>query len=89
MRVLRWIVERVEGSASGEVNPFGLTPRYGDLDWSGLDFDPARYALVSSVDRDAWTGELALHDELFRQLAHRLPAELPEVRRRIAARLAD
>jgi len=89
MRVLRWIVERVEGSASGESNPFGLTPGYRDLDWSGLDFDPARYALVSSVDRDAWAGELALHDELFRQLAHRLPAELPEVRRRIAARLAD
>ena len=56
---------------------------------SGLDFDPARYALVSSVDRDAWTRELALHDELFCQLEHRLPAELPEVRRRIAARLAD
>jgi len=89
MRVLRWIVERVEGSASGELNPFGVTPGYRDLDWSGLDFDPARYALVSSVDRDAWTGELALHDELFRQLAHRLPAELPEVRRRIAARLAN
>ena len=74
---------------SGELNAFGLTPRYGDLDWSGLDFDPARYALVSSVDRDAWAGELALHDELFRQLAHRLPSELPEVRRRVAARLAD
>src|SRR4051794_20211127 len=88
MRVLRWIVERVEGTAAGEANPFGVTPRYGDLDWSGLDFDPARYALVSSVDRDAWTRELALHDELFRQLEHRLPAELPEVRRRIAARLA-
>jgi phosphoenolpyruvate carboxykinase (GTP) len=88
MRVLRWIVERVEGSASGETNAFGLTPGYRDLDWSGLDFDAARYALVSSVDRDAWAGELALHDDLFRQLAHRLPAELPEVRRRIAARLA-
>ena len=39
MRVLRWIVERVEGTAAGELNAFGLTPRYDDLDWSGLDFD--------------------------------------------------
>ncbi len=39
MRVLRWIVERVEGTADGELNAFGLTPRYDDLDWSGLDFD--------------------------------------------------
>jgi phosphoenolpyruvate carboxykinase (GTP) len=88
MRVLRWIVERVEGKAAGELNAFGLTPRYQDLDWSGLDFDPARYALVASVDGDAWNAELALHDELFRQLAHHLPSELPEVRRRLAARLA-
>jgi phosphoenolpyruvate carboxykinase (GTP) len=88
MRVLRWIVERVEGRADGALNAFGVTPRYGDLDWSGLDFDPARYALVSSVDPEVWAGELALHDELFRQLAHGLPAELPEVRRRLAARLA-
>ena len=88
MRVLRWIVERVEGKAAGELNAFGLTPRYEDLDWSGLDFDPARYALVASVDSAAWNAELALHDELFRQLAYHLPGELPEVRRRVAARLA-
>ncbi|MEO7117235.1 MAG: phosphoenolpyruvate carboxykinase (GTP) [Caldimonas sp.] len=88
MRVLRWIIERVEGRAEGEMNAFGLTPRYRDLDWSGVDFDAARFALVSSIDAAAWKDELALHDELFARLAHRLPRELPEVRQRIAARLA-
>ncbi|HEY6356158.1 MAG TPA: phosphoenolpyruvate carboxykinase (GTP), partial [Burkholderiaceae bacterium] len=83
MRVLRWIVERVEGKSTGELNAFGLTPRYRDLDWSGLDFDPARYELVASVDAAAWRHELELHDELFRQLAHHLPSELPEVRQRL------
>jgi phosphoenolpyruvate carboxykinase (GTP) len=43
---------------------------------------------VSSVDGAAWADELGLHDELFRQLAHHLPAELPEVRRRLAVRFA-
>jgi len=88
MRVLRWIVERVEGRASGELNAFGLTPRYADLDWTGIDFDAARYASVASVDAAPWAEELALHDELFRQLARGLPAELPEVRQRLAARFA-
>ena len=88
MRVLRWIVERVEGRAEGELNAFGLTPRYRDLDWSGLDFDAERFALVNSVDAAAWKDELALHDQLFEKLAHRLPDELPEVRRRLAARFA-
>ena len=73
-----WIVERVEGTAGGELNAFGMTPRYDDLDWSGLDFDSrALRARQQHRCGAAWAGELALHDELFRQLAHRLPAELP------------
>ena len=88
MRVLKWIVERVEGDGRGELTAFGLTPRHDDIDWTGLDFGIDRYAQVSRLDASTWAAELALHDELFRQLAHRLPAELPEVRSRLAARLA-
>ena len=88
MRVLEWIVERVEGKAQGEMNAFGLTPRYADIDWTGLDFDAAKYAQVSGLDAGTWAAELALHDELFQQLAYKLPPELPEVRQRLAARLA-
>ena len=69
--------------------PFGLTPRYDDLDWTGLDFDagPLR---AGQQRRRAPPGPASsrLHDELFRQLAYHLPAELPAVRQRIAARLA-
>ncbi len=88
MRVLEWIVRRVEGRAQGELNAFGTTPRYDDLDWSGLAFDRASYQCVTDLDAASWAGELELHDALFRQLAYRLPEELPEVRQRIAARLA-
>jgi phosphoenolpyruvate carboxykinase (GTP) len=88
MRVLEWIVRRVEGSAEGTLNAFGLSPRYEDLDWSGLDFDRGRFDRVIDLDAASWTGELALHDELFERLAHRLPPALPQVRARIAARLA-
>ena len=88
MRVLEWIVGRVEGRAEGELNAFGTTPRYEDLDWSGLAFDRASYHRVTDLDTASWAGELELHDALFRQLAYRLPDELPQVRQRIAARLA-
>jgi phosphoenolpyruvate carboxykinase (GTP) len=88
MRVLRWIVERVEGRAGGALNPFGTTPRHEDIDWSGLDFDRQRYEKVTSLDPAAWAAELALHEDLFGQLERGLPAELPEVRQRIADRFA-
>ncbi|HEY8707712.1 MAG TPA: phosphoenolpyruvate carboxykinase (GTP), partial [Burkholderiaceae bacterium] len=65
MRVLAWIIGRVAGSAQGSENAFGITPRYADLDWSGLNFSHAQFEQVMSIDADAWKTELGLHAELF------------------------
>jgi phosphoenolpyruvate carboxykinase (GTP) len=87
MRVLQWIVERVRGSAQGLENAFGTTPRYSDLNWSGLEFSPAQFEQVTSIDRDAWKTELDLHQSLFEQLAYHLPAEIIQTKARIEARI--
>ena len=86
MRVLQWIVERVRGSAQGVENPFGTTPRYEDLNWTGLDFSRAQYEQVTSIDKGAWKTELDLHDGLFKQLAYHLPGEIEATKSRIATR---
>ncbi|MBC7733396.1 MAG: phosphoenolpyruvate carboxykinase (GTP) [Bacteriovorax sp.] len=88
MRVLQWMVERIDGTAPGRDNAFGITPQYQDLNWTGLNFNAAQYEQVTSIDADAWKAELQLHDELFKQLAHHLPAELLATKARIEARLA-
>lgn len=88
MRVLKWMLERVEGRAQGRENVFGVTPSYQDLNWEGLDFSAAQYDQVTGVDAGAWRAELSLHDELFKQLAWHLPAELTATKARIEARLA-
>jgi len=87
MRVLKWMMERVEGQGRGIENAFGVTPAYEDLTWSGLAFTPVQYKYVTHVDRAEWKAELVLHGELFQQLADRLPAELLETKARIEARL--
>ena len=87
MRVLDWIIARIEGTAAGAEHAFGTSPRFEDLRWEGLPFGREQFASVIGIDHAAWHQELALHDELFRQLAHRLPAELPATRQRIGARL--
>ncbi len=87
MRVLKWMLDRVEGRAEGTEHLFGISPRQEDLEWGGLPFTATQFAMVSEVDRTAWTQELKLHDELFTQLAHHLPVELTQVRQRIAERL--
>ena len=88
MRVLQWIVERVAGTAQGSENAFGTTPRYGDLNWSGLDFTRAQYEQVTNIDKAAWKTELGLHQTLFEQLAYHLPAEITAAKAKIEARLA-
>ena len=88
MRVMAWMLERVEGQGKGNDHAFGVTPSYADLNWSGTDFSEAQYQSVTSMDRDAWTAEMKLHSELFEQLKHNLPAELPATKAKIEARLA-
>ena len=88
MRVLKWMLERVEGQAEGVENLFGVTPRYSDISWKGLDFTQAQYDTVTRMDKAEWRAELGLHAELFQQLAYHLPAELTAVKASIEARLA-
>ncbi|QQX84379.1 phosphoenolpyruvate carboxykinase (GTP) [Cupriavidus necator] len=87
MRVLSWMIDRVEGKGQGAEHVFGTTPRYEDLNWNGVEFSPAQFTQVTSIDRDAWQQELALHDELFTKLQHRLPAALAEARAALGKRL--
>jgi len=87
MRVLKWMLERVEGAGHGVDNVFGITPSYEDLSWNGLDFTPAQFEQVTAIDKQAWKTELGLHAELFQQLADHLPAELSQTKAKIEARL--
>jgi phosphoenolpyruvate carboxykinase (GTP) len=81
LRVLKWIVERANGRAVSIESPIGWMPRYEDLDWRGReDFTPQRFHEVMSVDRDDWSQEVLLHEELFIKLYDRLPKELRSVR---------
>jgi len=88
MRVLQWMLGRVDGKAGGRDNAFGVSPRYDDLHWEGLAFSPEQFASVIGMDVADWQQELKLHEELFKQLAHGLPAELPATKARIADKLA-
>jgi phosphoenolpyruvate carboxykinase (GTP) len=67
---------------------FGISPSYGELNWNGLNFTAEQFHTVIHLDKAAWQTELGLHEELFQQLAHHLPAELPATKAVIANRLA-
>ncbi len=87
MRVLKWIIDRIEGKASGQDNIFGVSPAYAELNWTGLDFNAQSFAQVTNIDKAAWQAELKLHDELFTQLAYHLPVEMTATKAALHARL--
>ena len=88
MRVLKWMLERIEGAATGVENIFGISPTYKDLTWDGLHFTSEQFDLITSIDKDAWKTELELHTELFDKLKYRLPAVLEATKATLASRLA-
>lgn len=88
MRVLKWMIDRIEGKAQGNEHVFGVSPAYEELNWTGLNFTAEQFNTVTSIDKAAWQKELELHSELFQQLAYHLPAELNETKAKIEQRLA-
>ncbi len=88
MRVLKWMIDRLEDQAKGQDTIFGVAPQYADINWTGLDFSPEQFNTVTSIDKAAWIEELKLHTELFKQLEHHLPKELEETKAAIERRLA-
>lgn len=87
MRVLEWMLGRIEGTAGGTENVFGTSPRYDDLRWDGLAFSREQFDSVIGIDKAAWQQELKLHAELFQQLEHGLPAALPATMAQLEQRL--
>ena len=89
MRVIDWIVGRVNGTADAVESPLGNMPRYQDLSWKGLNFDEARFNSIMTVDRAAGEHEANSQRELFDSFGDRLPPELEAQRQALLASFAD
>ena len=90
MRVLKWIVSRVNGSAGAEKTALGYVPRYEDLDWTGLSaVTQEHFERLVSVDRKAWETELRAHEEFFKQLGDKMPEEFRQIQEDGIRALAD
>ncbi len=88
MRVLEWIVGRVAGTRGGADTFLGVTPRFGDLCWDGLQFEPASFQQATELSSADWQRELQSHADFFTGIGDRIPAALHSVRQSLAERLA-
>jgi phosphoenolpyruvate carboxykinase (GTP) len=75
-RVLKWIVERLDGKAEAVDTPVGRVPTKNALDLSGLSLSDADLKILLDVDADVWTEEAALIPAFYEKFGDRLPKAL-------------
>lgn len=88
MRVLKWIVDRVNGRAQNAVeSPLGHMPVHADIPWDGLDYDDDRFHHLMEVDKAGALADAEDQSELFGRFGDKLPAEMERQRQAQIARL--
>ncbi len=85
MRVMKWVVDRVNGNVGTSDGAFGLYPNYGDMNWDQLDFDEATFDKINKVDALAGLAEAAEIKDYFEIFGDKLPQELEGERLKLAA----
>ena len=86
-RVLKWIVDRLEGEAEASDTPIGLVPSRNSLDVSGLGLTEDQLDLLLTVDPEVWREEAALIGPAYEKFGDRLPQELWSQYQALVARL--
>ncbi|MFI7586154.1 phosphoenolpyruvate carboxykinase (GTP) [Spongisporangium articulatum] len=75
-RVLKWVVERLEGTAAAVETPIGHVPAPGSLDVDGLDVSAEQLEKALAVDPEEWKAEVPLIQEWFDKIGDKTPTTL-------------
>lgn len=78
VRVLKWILERVEGRGEAQETPIGYVPTRSALTLDGINIKPEALEELFRVDAEDWKADLADSAEFFAKFGNRLPAELKQ-----------
>ena len=76
IRVLKWALERIEGTSAAIDTPIGRVPTPEALDTTGLDMAPDELQKALTVDVEEWKGEVPLIEEWFDKIGAALPSSM-------------
>jgi phosphoenolpyruvate carboxykinase (GTP) len=87
-RVLKWVVERVQGDGEAVDTPIGRVPSAAAIDTSGLDLEASALAELVNVDASSWVAEVPQIEEHFASIGTTLPQALRDQLLALQKRLA-
>jgi len=85
MRVLEWIVKRINGKVGANQTIFGDIPAFEDINWNGMSFEKDAFARLVAVDRKMALGEFEDQAALFGKFGSKLPNALEQIRQQKVA----
>ncbi|GAA0395480.1 phosphoenolpyruvate carboxykinase (GTP) [Brevundimonas terrae] len=89
IRVLKWVVDRLEGKAEAVSTPVGHVPSREALDLSGVELSDAQLSTLLDVDAEVWTEEASLIPAFYEKFGDRLPQALWDQHAALTKRLED
>ena len=75
-RVLKWVFERLNGTAEADKTAIGYLPNATSLDTSGMQINEADLQAITSVDVDGWREAVPQIRDHYAAFGDRLPNEL-------------
>ena len=87
VRVLKWILERIEGRAGASETPIGCVPTPSSLTLDGLSVSRDTLNELLAVDSNAWANEEQAVDRFFAKFGSNLPGALRQEQNALATRL--
>jgi phosphoenolpyruvate carboxykinase (GTP) len=88
LRVLKWMLARMDGRAQGRETFLGTVPEPEEIDLSGLEIGPEQLSQALRVDPAEWKVELASAGNFFDHIGRSVPEQLRELHRNLSHELA-
>ncbi len=86
VRVLKWILERVEGQGAAQETPIGYVPAKNGLTLDGLKISNEVLNELLRVNPQDWKSEIGNTKDFFAKFGNRLPREIREEQEKLARR---
>jgi phosphoenolpyruvate carboxykinase (GTP) len=87
VRVLKWMLERIEGRAGATETPIGYVPTPDSLTLDGLSLSKGALAELLRVNPADWVAEEESTAKFFEKFGKRLPSQITEEHKALADRL--
>ncbi|MDR2860440.1 MAG: phosphoenolpyruvate carboxykinase (GTP) [Elusimicrobiota bacterium] len=87
-RVIKWMLDRINGKVETQKSPVGLFPKDGDIDLKGLDISKENFQKLFALDKEEWKSEIAQIEEFYAKFGRKIPKEFKELLKELKEKMA-